>query len=178
MNAWMNKSCAVSMESLVRVHAGLAMSASEIFGPRRRARWRPGAAGSVGTDSAASLPRHSVEARSRAGSLLDEALGAAQPPKLKDIAAAVGASTGFVRYWHSDKVAQLRERNLDIQRRERDARRDRHRREVGAAIEGLRAKGVFPGRKAVEAVVRARGTTLIEPDNYKAYRAAVLTRCS
>lgn len=53
------------------------------------------------------------------------------------------------------------------------ARVERHRLEVAAAVERLRASGVFPGRKAVEAAVRARGVSLIQPKNYGAYRFAL-----
>lgn len=105
--------------------------------------------------------------------LLDEAVASDVPIRLKEVASALGTSTGFLRYWYPTKVALLRQRHLDIQRAARQARQERHRHAVAAAVEQLISNGVYPGRKKVEAAVRARGASLIEPQNYTTYRNAL-----
>lgn len=174
MNAWMTRGTGVSIESLIRVLGGLQMSVLDVFGSIASAERQSASAGTtLPCNTAPRREHHSAEVRARAASLLDHAAAADQPQKLRDIAAMLGTSTGFIRYWHSQKVAHLRRRHLEIQRTERMARLERHCREVEAAVEQLKANGVFPGRKAVEAAVRARGASLIEPQNYRAYRLAL-----
>lgn len=63
----------------------------------------------------------------------------------------------------------MRQRHLQIERVARQARLERHRREVIAAVGQLLAKGAAPCRKRVEATVRARGTSRIESQNYTTY---------
>lgn len=174
MNAWMTRGTGVSIDSLTKVLGGLQISILDVFGSTGSVmRRRAGADGMPPSKAGRRREHHSVEVRSRAASLLDQAAAADQPTKLRDIAAMLGTSTGFVRYWHPEKVALLRRRRLEIERAERQARIERHRLEIAAAVERLRASGVFPGRKAVEAAIRTRGASLIEPQNYSAYRSAL-----
>ena len=173
MNAWLNKGSGLSIDSLTKVIAGLGISVADVFGrhpPLRRTRPKP--AGSSGKPSRR-RQTHPADVRARASLLLDEAITAAQPSKLNDVAATLGTSTGFLRYWHPSKVALLRQRHLEIERLARHARLDRHQHDVAAAVEQLIAKGVYPGRKKVEAAVRARGASLIAPQNYATYRVAL-----
>lgn len=174
MNPWINRGTGVSIDSLMKVLGGLQMSAFDVFGStalpvRRTHRSR----GTTSVHVTGRLQHHSVEVRAQAAYLLDRAAIAAQPPKLRDIAAMLGTSTGFVRYWYPEKVAHLRLRHREIEHAARQARVERHRLEVAVAVERLRASGIFPGRKAVEAAVRARGASLIQPQNYGAYRTAL-----
>ena len=174
MNAWMTRGTGVSIDALIKVLGGLQMSVLDVFGSRDPAVRQSSAA--VERPPCKTSPRrehHSLEVRARAASLLDQAAAADQPQMLREIAATLGTSTGFIRYWHPQKVANLRSRHLEVQRTERLSRLERHRREVEAAVERLKANGVFPGRKAVEAAVRARGASLIQPRNYAAYRLAL-----
>jgi hypothetical protein len=173
MNAWINKGSGLSIDSLIKVLGGLDVSISDVLFRRRssrRVRQRP-------AGSSSKTPRrrqsHPIELRVRASSLLDEAVAADEPVRLNEVATALGASTGFLRYWYPTKVALLRQRHLDIERAAREARQERHRHAVAAAVEQLISKGVYPGRKKVEAAVRARGASLIEPHNFTAYQSAV-----
>jgi TniQ len=174
MNSWVNKGTAVSVESLTKVIEGVKTSATRVFGPAaRRAGRLVHSHGSSPVHTSPRVVHHPVEVRARTGCLLDQALAAAMPPKLCEVAAALGTSTGFVRYWHAEKVARLRERHLELERAAHEARLEHHRAEVAAAVERVRSSGKFPGRKAVEAALRTRGVSLIEPLNYRAYRAVL-----
>ena len=174
MNAWMTRGTGVSIDALIKVLGGLQMSVLDVFGSMDPAARQSSAAGErPPCKTSVRREHHSLEVRARAASLLDQAVAANQPQMLREIAATLGTSTGFIRYWHPQKVVHLRSRHLEIQRTERLSRLERHRREVEAAVERLKANGVFPGRKAVEAAVRARGASLIQPRNYAAYRLAL-----
>lgn len=174
MNAWMTRGTGVSIDALIKVLGGLQMSVLDVFGSIDPAARQSSAAGErPHCKTAVRREHHSLEVRALAASLLDQAAAADQPKMLREIAATLGTSTGFIRYWHPQKVANLRSRHLEIQRTERLARLERHRRDVEAAVEQLKANGLFPGRKAVEAAVRARGASLIQPQNYAAYRLAL-----
>jgi len=176
MNPWFNRGTGVCIHSLTKVLSGLQMSAFDVFGPTvLPVRHNPRSGGTPSGEVTSRREHHSLEVRAQAACLLDQAAIAEKPPKLRDIAAMLGTSTGFVRYRHPEKVARLRHRHVEIQRAARQARVERHRLEVAAAVERLRASGVFPGRKLVEAAVRARGASLIDPQNYIAYRSALRT---
>lgn len=174
MNAWINRGTCPSIESLAKVLGGLQLSAAELFTPTT---FSPESIGATRVCEPVTVIRrrhqHPVEVRVRAAALLDQAAVASRPPTLREIAASLHVSTGFIRYWHPQRVALLRRRHVEVHRTDRLSRLERHRLEVGSAVKLLRASGVFPGRKAVEAAVRAKGATLIDPRNYEAYRSAL-----
>lgn len=173
MNTLLNRGCGMTLDSFAKVLGGLGMSVSQVFAPPQgRSR------SAVSRDSAvAKRPQrrqsHSLDVRLRAAALLDDAAAADTPPKLLDVASKLGTSTGFLRYWHPEKVAALRARHLHIEQTDRNARVERHRQVIADTVHQLLSRGVYPGRKAVESAARAAGVSLIEPRNYAAYRSAL-----
>jgi hypothetical protein len=174
MNAWVNRRTRVSISAFVRVSIGLDLSIPLAFGRSTAQEGQAIRLQELPPRLATSKPRrHPVDAKERGARLLTSAISAPVAPTLRQIAVATGTSTGFLRYRYPDLVKQLRTRNLEQLRRAKTTRELLHENHVVSAVRSLRAAGMHPSRKRVEAAVRAEGCSLITPRNLAAYRRTV-----
>lgn len=172
MYEWFERRAGVSLGSALKVCLRLGVSMDAVFGP-------PNSHVTSATPPMA-LPgregprqRHDHAMRVRAKAALDSTLVAAEPLTLRAISDQLGVSTGYLRYWFPNEVAAL---NAINRRRLLETREIRQRLDaalIESTVHAMIKQGTYPGRKRVEAAMRAAGTSLMSSSNLNVYRTAI-----
>ena len=118
--------------------------------------------------------RHDLATRVQAKAALDDAIADVQPRTLLAISERLDVSTGYLRYWFPKEVAALRAIHRRRLLEARELRQQRDAALIESTIQAMLRAGTYPGRKRIEAALRAAGTSLLSSSNLAVYRMALL----
>ncbi|MBI5461097.1 MAG: TniQ family protein [Gammaproteobacteria bacterium] len=95
---------------------------------------------------------------------------------LAEIARGLGQTRSCLSYWFPELCAAIRAKHAAFRQRKSAERQRRDRAAVVQAVRDLKEQGEYPGRKKVDAALRAQGVALIRPELMQVYRAALLDK--
>ena len=173
MYEWFERGAGVSLESVLKVCLHLGISIDAVFGaPDAQVPVK-----SLPTPHPTSKParrRHDLATRVQAKAALDDAIADVQPRTLLAISERLDVSTGYLRYWFPKEVAALRAIHHRRLLEARELRQQRDAALIESTIQAMLRAGTYPGRKRIEAALRAAGTSLLSSSNLAVYRMALL----
>lgn len=170
LNGWLNKDEKPSMSVLLRFCFGVSTEVADMFLPDAvNLASEPKIVISV-PDERCTRPMLGFEQRKHMERLLEVIVSDTTDCRpLGLVATQLGLSRSAMKYWFRQQCREIVKKNRSFESRRQEVRYRADHEFLRAIIQSLRAEGVNPSRRRVDAGLRRKGLALARPDLFLAY---------
>lgn len=170
LNGWLNKDEKPSMSVLLRFCFGVSIGVADMF--------LPGAANLASEpkvvisvpDERCARPMLGFEQRKHMERLLEVIVSDTMDCRpLSLVATQLGLSRSAMKYWFRQQCREIVKKNRSFESRRQEGRYRADHEFLHAIVQSLRANGVNPSRRRVDAELKKNGLALARPDLFLAY---------
>lgn len=172
LNGWLNKDEKPSMSVLLRFCFGVSIGVADMFVPGA-ADLLPESKELIAVPSErCARPMLGFEQRKQMERLLEVIItDMADCRPLALVAAQLGLSRSAMKYWFRRECREIVKKNRSFESRRQEVRYRADHEFLRSIIQSLRAEGVNPSRRRVDAELRQKGLALARPDIFLAYES-------
>lgn len=170
LNGWLNKDERPSMSVLLKFCVGVSVDIADMFLPGAAdLASEPGGRIPVQGDRCA-RPMLGFEQRRQMERLLEVIIvDMSDCRPLALVAAQLGLSRSAIKYWFRPQCREIVLKNRSFESRRQEVRYRADHEYLRSVVQQLRAQGVEPSRRRVDAELRRKGLALARPDIFLAY---------
>lgn len=172
LNGWLNKDERPSMSVLLRFCIGVSVEVADMFVPGAANRVSETKVVTCVPDERCARPMLGFEQRRHMERLLEVIINDMTDCRpLGLVAKQLGLRRSAMKYWFRQQCREIVKKNRSFESRRQEVRYRADHEFLHAIVQSLRAKGVNPSRRRVDAELRKNGLALARPDLFLAYEA-------
>lgn len=170
LNGWLNKDEKPSMSVLLRFCFGVSVEVADMFMPGAADRVPESKELIAVPSERCARPMLGFEQRKYMERLLEVIItDTVDCRPLALVAAQLGLSRSAMKYWFRRECREIVKKNRSFESRRQEVRYRADHEFLRSTVQSLRAEGVNPSRRRVDAALRRKGLALARPDLFLAY---------